>query len=355
MGFLSKGTQTRREIQEQPEVWEETIKRLKGLKPELEERFHDLDYEKLVFFGGGTSYYLAQTAASTFRHFTGIETVAAPSSEILLFPEDYISATDGWKTLCCSFSRSGKTSETVKAASFAKENFNLPVYGFTCYEESKLAGSTDFTVRFPEAKEESVVMTKSFTSMLVGLIKTASILEAHPPVDSLPRFGTGLLESYFDLAEKIFKGAEYDRFVFLGGGPLYGIASESMLKLKEMALETTEVFHPLEYRHGPKSTADKDTLVALYLSDSGYEQEVKLIPELRELEATVVTIGESLSESAKDNSSYSIELDTGLGEYVRTPLYLPFAQSLGLNLAFKKNLDPDSPKNLTQVVELSED
>ncbi|MCF7875838.1 SIS domain-containing protein [Candidatus Bipolaricaulota bacterium] len=352
---MSKGAETKREIKQQPEIWKETLERLREISSELVERFHHLDYEKLVFFGSGTSYYLAQTAASTFRHFTGLETEAAPSSEILLFPETYLSADDKRKTICCSFSRSGKTSETVKATKFVNNNFNLPVYGFTCYEKSPLAEATEFTVKFPEAKEESVVMTKSFTSMLIGVIQAASALETEHTIDSLPQLGNGLLGNYFKLAKKIFNSHIYDRFVFLGGGPLYGIASESMLKLKEMALETTEVFHPLEYRHGPKSTADKETLVTLYLSDSGCEQEVKLIPELKELEASVVTIGEGLSESVEKNSDYTVELSTNLGEFARTPLYLPFAQILGLQLALNKDLDPDSPKNLTQVVELAED
>ena len=351
---MSKGAQTKREIKQQPEVWGKTIERLKGLKPELVQRFHDQDFEKLVFFGSGTSYYLAQTAASTFQHFTSLETTVAPSSEVLMFPETYLSADNKRKTLCCSFSRSGKTSETVKATKFVSDKFNLPIYGFTCYGKSQLAEATEFTVKFPEAKEESVVMTKSFTSMLIGIIQAASALETEHTIDSLPQLGNGLLENYFKLAKEILRPHIYDRFVFLGGGPLYGIASESMLKLKEMALETTEVFHPLEYRHGPISTADERTLVTLYLSDSGYEQEVKLIPELKELEAGVVTIGEELSDSVAKNSDYTVELSTNLGEFSRTPLYMPFAQILGLQLALNKDLDPDSPKNLTQVVELAE-
>ena len=352
---MDKGNKTKREIKQQPEVWERTLDGLGEINSELVERFHDGDYEKLIFFGSGTSYYLAQTAASTFCHFMGLETKAAPSSEVLLFPETYLSANDKRKILCCSFSRSGKTSETVQASKFVRDNFDIPVYGFTCYKQSRLAEATDFTITFPEAREESVVMTKSFTSMLIGVIKAATALETEFPIGNLPKLGRGLLENYFELSEKILDSHEYGRFVFLGGGPLYGIASESMLKLKEMALETTEVFHPMEYRHGPISTADNETLVTLYLSDSGYEQEVKLIPELKELGASVVTIGEELSESVEKNSDYTVELNTGLGEFTKTPLYLPFAQILGLQLALNKNLDPDSPKNLTQVVELAED
>ena len=47
--------------------------------------------------------------------------------------------------------------------------------------------------------------------------------------------------------------ADRSHFVFLGSGPLYGIAQEGALKLQEMSLSYTQAYHPMEYRHGPIS------------------------------------------------------------------------------------------------------
>ena len=61
-----------------------------------------------------------------------------------------------------------------------------------------------------------------------------------PPVDGGPWPGT----------------ARWTRFYFLASGPLLGVASEGMLKLKEMSLTSSEAYHAMEFRHGPMSMCD---------------------------------------------------------------------------------------------------
>ncbi|MGO7309828.1 SIS domain-containing protein, partial [Rhizobium ruizarguesonis] len=76
--------------------------------------------------------------------------------------------------------------------------------------------------------------------------------------------------------------ADRSHFVFLGGGPLFCVALEGALKLMEMSQIMTQAFHPLEYRHGPISLVDGNTVaVMLYTSDQR-EAETKLVGELRE-------------------------------------------------------------------------
>ena len=43
----------------------------------------------------------------------------------------------------------------------------------------------------------------------------------------------------------------YADYVFLGQGPFFGVAQESMLKVKEMSCSYAQAFHTLEFRHGP--------------------------------------------------------------------------------------------------------
>jgi glucosamine--fructose-6-phosphate aminotransferase (isomerizing) len=65
-------------------------------------------------------------------------------------------------------------------------------------------------------------------------------------------------------------------FVYLGGGPLYGIGVEGALKLMEMSQAFTQAFHPLEYRHGPISLVDGRTAVVLLYSLDQREAEARL-------------------------------------------------------------------------------
>ena len=75
------------------------------------------------------------------------------------------------------------------------------------------------------------------------------------------------------------------RFVYLGSGPLEGLARESALKMLELtAGEVVTYFDsPLGFRHGPKSVLDGDTLVVVYVSTDPYTRryDLDIIAEIR--------------------------------------------------------------------------
>lgn len=50
-------------------------------------------------------------------------------------------------------------------------------------------------------------------------------------------------------------------YFFLGSGCRYGLACEASLELKEISLAISEPFHSMEFRHGPLSIVDANTLV----------------------------------------------------------------------------------------------
>ncbi|HKJ69987.1 MAG TPA: SIS domain-containing protein, partial [bacterium] len=135
-------------------------------------------------------------------------------------------------------------------------------------------------------------------------------------------------------------------------GPFYGLANESMLKIKEMSLSTSEAYHSLEFRHGPKSMVDEDMLVTFFLSNSAFDTESKLVKEVKELGGRTLTVCEQATPAVKEYSDYLVELQSGLSDYARLILYMPVTQLLGYHAAVAKNLNPDQPTNLTQVVTL---
>lgn len=49
---------------------------------------------------------------------------------------------------------------------------------------------------------------------------------------------------------------------------------------------------------------------------------------------------------------YVVELESGLNEWERGALYLPFIHWMDYYRTLAKGLDPDQPTNLTAVVEL---
>jgi glucosamine--fructose-6-phosphate aminotransferase (isomerizing) len=143
-------------------------------------------------------------------------------------------------------------------------------------------------------------------------------------------------------------------FVFLAQGPLFGIASECMLKVTESSCSYAQVFHSLEFRHGPKSIAGPQMLITFVMSETSYDAEVELLEEMKALGAATMVIANRVDNRAQRASDFAIELGLQSPEYVRPAAFAVWGQLYGVYYGLKKGLNPDSPKNLTRVVELAD-
>jgi glucosamine--fructose-6-phosphate aminotransferase (isomerizing) len=248
-------------------------------------------------------------------------------------------------------SRSGTTTETLRAARLLARR-RTPVVALTCAARSPLAAAADITLASPQGRERSVVMTKSFSSMLLnGLTMAASLggdAALARELRRLPALGRRALKAAVPLTRDL--GAEASWFVFLGAGPSQGIAWEGMLKLTEMAQRKAVAYHPLEYRHGPIALAGPGTLAVLLGTDSGAGLEKTLVRDLGKFGTHVVAL--SGSDARRTGAEIEVSLADGLSDAARAVLYLPFAQLLAYHRAVGAGLDPDRPHHLTAVVRL---
>jgi len=81
------------------------------------------------------------------------------------------------------------------------------------------------------------------------------------------------------------------------------------------------------------------------VSENNFGHEFKVLEEIKELGAEVLTIGEKGTD---------ISFNSGLEEVIRNILYLPIGQMMAYERSIAKGLDPDHPNNLDSVVELPE-
>jgi glucosamine--fructose-6-phosphate aminotransferase (isomerizing) len=141
-------------------------------------------------------------------------------------------------------------------------------------------------------------------------------------------------------------------YVFLGQGPFFGIAQESMLKVKEMSCSYAQCFHTLEFRHGPKAIVSPETLVTFFLSDSGLEAEAAVLEEMHELGGRTLVIANTANAHVRKFADYLIELSLDVPEAARAAAAVIPGQLLGFHTGIRKGLNPDEPRNLTRVVML---
>lgn len=349
---MSRGSFTWQEIVSQPETWRATLKDLQRVGSGLREFIARLNDRQIVFVGCGSTHYLAQSASTCLSDVAGIRSRALPSSEVWLYPERIQPKTSA----LIAVSRSGTTTETLRAVRAFREAGGGPIVAVTCYPESELAESSDIVLSAAAAQERSIAQTRSFTSMLLLCQVLVAAFAARPTgwsrLADLPDILEKLTRRMGDVPARAGRDLSICQIVFLGGGPLFGLASEAMLKTIEMSLTDASAFYPMEIRHGPKSLIDGATLVVAMLDDRGARCDVDVLADLQELGARTMVVAEDASRLGCLKPEFLIELRSGLEEWERLPLVLPPLQHLAFYRAIAKGLDPDRPRNLTAVVEL---
>lgn len=351
---LREESLTYREISRQQQGWDLALKALENSGEKLREMVEPFRERTWIFSGCGTSFYLAQTAAALFQMLTGIRARAVPASEILIFPELVFNKRDEY--LLAPISRSGTTSETVRAAQKARAEFRIPTLAISCNPQSAMSVESDLRLEFPFDPERSVVMTGSFTTMLLSVLYLGELLAAgqtiHPQMAQIGAVSQKLMEEYRGLMNEIAADLSLEKFVFLGQGPFYGIANEAALKMQEMSLSTALSYHSLEYRHGPMSTAGENTLITILLCRIGNRYGKQLARDLKRLGAKILAFAGGDNGLAGIEADFLVRVPGNFGDLFNPLLFMPLLQLLAFYHAIEKKINPDQPKNLTAVVKL---
>lgn len=336
---------TIREITEQPAALEAVLAELGERGSEIVDAIGPSP--TFCVTGCGTSYYLAQSGSALLNEVA--ESVAVPGSEAIVSPEQLPDEVD----VIVPVSRSGESTETVIAAEALRERYpDATVLGLTCTEGSAIHDLADVPIVSREGAEESVVMTKSFSSMLLAFEYVARLLgdgeDGVPDAfHSLPTDSELVLERAEGIARELGERTDFEKSFFLGSGECFGLASEAMLKFEEMTLSWTKAYHTLEFRHGPQSIADEHTLVTAFVPERRLDLHADLLADAGDLGATTFAIGTADALDAVE-ADYTVEIPAR--ETPGLPLYAPPFQLLGYYRAVAEGLDPDEPQNLTQVV-----
>ena len=270
-----------------------------------------------------------------------------PGGELLLNPQTVVSGTSAGNTLLVAISRSGSTTETVRAVEQFKQQKRGSVIAITNYGDQPLAGLADVVLVIEKGQEQSVAQTRSFASMYVAATALAALASGDETLlkmmADLPAIGRKLLASYEPLARRFGENLTFDRFYFLGSGGRYGLACEVNLKMKEMTLTHSEPFHFLEFRHGPMSMVTDSAVVVGLLSEKNFIHESAVLNEMQAMGSAILTLGETET---------MVAFGSGIPESVRGVLYLPILQLIAFYRSLVKDLNPDRPNNLTAVIKL---
>ncbi|APF18437.1 SIS domain-containing protein [Caldithrix abyssi] len=355
LGALNTG----QEIAGQPELWLKTFQFLTIVKDELR-RFLDPLFQKpglqILFTGAGTSAFIGEVLQGVFQKNLGLVSRAVATTDIVTHPEYYFLRQT--PTLLISFARSGNSPESIKTVELANE-FCDDIHHLiiTCNANGHLAQKANPANSFvfllpPEANDQSLAMTGSFTSMLLSGLLISRLDELHlleGTVETLADYGHKVLSQY---ALPIKQAAQlpFKRAVFLGSGIFQGVARESHLKLQELTdgkvICKFDTF--LGFRHGPKAVIDSETLMVYIFSNRRYPQlyEMDLVKSIYRGQKGIFGIAISESELPGIKPELKIILNenhTSLGEEFLTVVSVLPAQMLGFYKSLFFDLEPDQP------------
>jgi len=338
------------EIGQQPDAWREVAARSDERAAEFLRDVAGRPDLRVILTGAGSSAFAGEIAAPALRRHLNRRVDAVATTDIVASPLDYLEPNT--PTLLVSFGRSGNSPESVATTELADELVDDVWHLIlTCDRDGELGRThgdraNSLVVFMPERTNDSgFAMTSSLTSMLLSCLLMLG------PAEPSDAFALALAaEHVVDLQPDIraLAKSKKQRFVYLGSGPLEGLARESALKLLELtAGEVVTYFDsPLGFRHGPKSVLDGDTLVLVYVSTDPYTRryDLDIIAEIRnQLGPDSVTV--ISAQPIPSELGHAIVLP-GLGALDDSSValaYLVFAQYLALFTSLEYGKTPDNP------------
>ncbi|NTV73572.1 MAG: glutamine--fructose-6-phosphate transaminase (isomerizing), partial [Holophaga sp.] len=265
-------------------------------------------------------------------------------------------------TLAIGITQSGETADTLAAMKEAASRGarGMAICNVQGSTAARLAEATLLTHAGPEI---GVASTKAFTTQLVVLLLLALRLgEARGTLDPAARAGIiqalrelpALLERVASTEKQIHQWAqkwhEATDFLYLGRGPLYPIALEGALKLKEISYIHAEGYPAGEMKHGPIALIDRHLpIVALMPRDAHREKVLSNLQEAAARDGRILALVEE-GDTGLDHIAEDVLHLPKVNAWLAPILYVVPLQLLSYHIAVIRGCDVDQPRNLAKSV-----
>ena len=352
---------TTREIYQQPQVWQTAFENYKAQADEIAAFLNNIDekydYIKVILTGAGTSAYVGDTLLPYFRkiyderkwNFNAIATTDIVANPLAYLHKEVT-------TILVSFARSGNSPESVAAVDLAKDIVEeLYQITITCAAEGKLAQQAHgdernlLLLQPTPSNDAGFAMTSSFTSMMLTALLVfdkADLVAKAEKVSALMTLSQEVLDSAEAIQEIV--SLDYNRVIYLGAGPFFGLAHEAQLKILELTAGQVATMYesPVGFRHGPKSLVNEKTVVVVFGSTDSYTKlyDLDLVREVAgdEIARKVILLTEQ-KEDLENVEQVILSSQQLADDVYRVFPYIVYGQLFALLTALKVKNRPDTP------------
>ncbi|NNK78083.1 MAG: glutamine--fructose-6-phosphate transaminase (isomerizing), partial [Litoreibacter sp.] len=351
-----------KEIAEQPTVLAEAIAaymNAEGTGVELPSEPIDFSQtDRLVMVACGTAHIACQVAKYWFEQLAGLPVETDIASEFR-----YRNPPISDKSFAIFVSQSGETADTLAALRYAQDKA-AKIISIVNVPESSIARESDIALPIHAGVEIGVASTKAFSCQLLSLAMLALLaakqrgritdteltehLDALRSMPGLLNQALGMEDTIAAIAGKISSARDV---LFLGRGPLYPLALEGALKLKEISYIHAEGYASGELKHGPIALIDKTVpVVVLAPRDELFEKTVSNMQEVMARGGKVVLITDAKGSEAAGDGVWEAIIMPAVTPILAPILYAIPAQLLSYHAAVAKGTDVDQPRNLAKSV-----
>ena len=306
----------------------------------------------------GTAYLAGLTAKYLFERLAGLPVDVEIASE---FRYRDPAVTPG--TLALAVSQSGETADTLAALRWCKAQ-GLATAAVVNAHHSSMAREADVLWPTHAGPEIGVASTKAFTAQIAALTALAIAaafqrgrIDAREEARLIallleaPRLIAQALQHEDEVAALAGDLSKARDVLYLGRGPLYPLALEGALKLKELSYIHAEGYAAGELKHGPIALVDEHMPV-IVAAPSGELLE-KTLSNLQEVAARGGAPIVLISDAAGLESAHAATRTVRVPDC--DPLVAPLVYAIPLQLlayhvAVAKGTDVDQPRNLAKSV-----
>jgi glucosamine--fructose-6-phosphate aminotransferase (isomerizing) len=266
------------------------------------------------------------------------------------------------RTLFITLSQSGETADTLEALRMAKQSGYAGSLTICNSAHSSMVRESDLVMMTQAGPEIGVASTKAFTTQLLSMLIVTLMLARRTGMTkaSESEFVRNLYHAAAAVEETLGMNdvlkllaedfAEKEHSLFLGRGPMWPIAMEGALKLKEISYIHAEAYAAGELKHGPLALIDEDMPVIVVAPSN------ELLDKLKSNMQVVRARGGKLYVLADRDSG--IESEPGLtvvsmphvNRLIAPIIFTVPLQLLAYHVAVLKGTDVDQPRNLAKSV-----
>jgi glucosamine--fructose-6-phosphate aminotransferase (isomerizing) len=314
------------------------------------------DLQRVVLVGCGTSLHAGLVGEYAFEDLADIHAEVQQAAEFR-----YRNPILGSRDLVVAISQSGETADTLAAVREAQQKGAF-VMSLCNVVGSTIARQTGRGVYLHAGPEISVASTKAFTCQVAVLLMMALKLgrgrrfsrdegiTLARDIERIPELVGEVISQSGRIAEIAGSYANNEHAFFIGRGPMYPVALEGALKLKEISYIHAEGYHAAELKHGPIALLVKDTpVIALACDIPGKDKTLGNVEECRARGARILGIITKGDEEADACMDDSIAIPRCHPLVATIPAVVAL-QLFSYHVARLRGCEIDQPRNLAKSV-----